>query len=317
MRITLSLLRVVPVLALCIILSSTTLLAGQQVLRFLKPQKKDLKPAIVLTAFGTSTKAQKTFDFMDHEIRKAFPGYEIRWAFTSQIIRNKMNAIYKKKNINKRLYSLPEVLASLKADGYRKAVVQSLHVFPGAEYMHMINQAHMDGMSISIGEPLVSQWEEVHELLKGISKDFLKAGEGCNVFAGHGSPNTYNAPSTAVYLAFDRLLSVHYPNCFLGSVEGVPDRKDALDRAKRCNGDKVRMIPFMLVAGDHIMNDIMGKEPDEEGEVSWALELERAGKKVSCPQITINGEKLYKGLGFYHVTNEIIIEHIKQALADL
>ncbi len=317
MKTTFYLLNVLLASIVCIVFSSNVLLASPQVLRFLKPEKKDLKPAIVLTAFGTSTKAQKTFDFMDKEIRGAFPGYEIRWAFTSQIIRNKMNAIYKKKGINKRLHSLPEVLASLKAAGHRKAVVQSLHVFPGAEYMHMLNQARMDGMNISIGEPLVSQWEEVHELLKRISKDFLKKEEGCNVFAGHGSPNTYSAPSTAVYLAFDRLLSVHYPNCFLGSVEGVPDRKDALDRAKKYRGDKVRIIPFMLVAGDHIMNDIMGEEPDEEGDISWALELKKAGKKVSCPEITVKGERLYKGLGFYHITNEIIVKHIKQALADL
>ncbi len=309
-------LNVLCVFVFCAIFLANVAQGGQHVLRFLKPEKKDLKPAIVLTAFGTSTKAQKTFDFMDKHIREAFPGYEIRWAFTSQIIRNKMNRLYKKKKINKKLHSLPEVLAGLQADGYRKAVVQSLHIFPGEEYIHMINQAKIDGMQVAIGEPLLATWEDAHKLLEGISKDFLKEDEGCNVFAGHGSPNTYSAPSTAVYLAFDRLLSVHYPNCFLGSVEGIPDRKDALDRAKRYNSKNVRVIPFMLVAGDHIMNDIMGTEPDEEGNISWAMELRKAGKDVSCPEITVGGEKLYKGLGFYEVTNEIIIEHIKQALRD-
>ena len=287
-----------------------------KVLRFLKPVKKELKPAIVLAAFGTSTKAQHTFDFIDKHVREAFPGYEIKWAFTSQIIREKMNNRYKKQGIKKRLLSLPEVLATLQAEGYTKAVVQSLHVFPGAEYMHMINQAKIDGMKIAIGEPIISQWEEVHELLEGISTDFFKKDEGCNVFAGHGSPNTYNSPATAVYLAFDRLLSVHYPNCFLGSVEGVPDRKDALDKAKSCNSKKVRIIPFMIVAGDHIMNDIMGKEADEEGNVSWAMELEKAGIDVSCPTVNVNGQSYYKGLGFYEITNEIIIRHIKQAFRD-
>ncbi len=291
-------------------------LAGQHVLRFLKPEKKDLKPAIVLTAFGTSTKAQKTFDFIDKKVKAAFPGHEVRWAFTSQIIRNKMNRIYKKNGVNKTLYSLPQVLASLHAEGYTKAVVQSLHIFPGEEYMHMINQANMPGMQIAIGEPVMATWEDAHRLLEGISKDFLTPEQGCNVFAGHGSPNTYSAPSTAVYLAFDRLLSVHYPNCFLGSVEGIPDRTDALKRAKRYPGKDVRIIPFMLVAGDHVMNDIMGKEPDEEGNVSWAVELEKAGKRVSCPETTVEGVRLYKGLGLYEVTNDIIIEHIKQAMGD-
>ena len=290
--------------------------AGARVLRFLKPVKKNLKPAIVLTAFGTSTNAQKTFDFMDEEIKRAFPGYEIRWAFTSQIIREKVNAIWAKKGIKKRLYSLPQVLSDLKADGYTKVVVQSLHVFPGGEYIHMMEEARLTGLKISIGEPVMATWEDVKRLLEGISGEFLPPAKGCNVLAGHGTPNTYYAPSTAVYLAFDRLLSVHYPNCFLGSVEGVPDRKDALDRAKACKGKDIRIIPFMIVAGDHVMNDIMGKEPDEEGNISWAMELERAGKRVSCPTINIKGQRFYKGLGFYKVTNEIIIEHIKQALKD-
>ncbi len=290
--------------------------SSAHILRFLKPVKKNLKPAIVLTAFGTSTKAQKTFEFIDKQIRAAFPGHEIRWAFTSDIIRDKMNNIYRKKKINRTLYSLPQVLASLEANGYTKVVVQSLHIFPGEEYMHMIDQAKMPGLHIAIGEPVMATWEDAKKVLQGISGEFLKPDQGCNVMAGHGSPNTYAAPSTAVYLAFDRLLSVHYPNCFLGSVEGVPDKADALQRAEKYKGKNVRIIPLMLVAGDHVMHDIMGKKVNKEGEKSWAMELEAAGKKVSCPQTSVEGVKLYKGLGLYKVTNEIIIEHIKQALED-
>lgn len=291
--------------------------SAQAPLRFLKPKYEDKKPAIVLVAFGTSTKAQVTFDHIDAEIKKEFPDYEIRWAFTSKIIRDKMNKIYAKKNINKKLHSLQEVLATLEAEGFRKAVVQSLHIFPGGEYVHMQHLAQIPGIRVSIGEPLLATWEDVLKLLEEISQDFPNKDEGCAVLAGHGTPNTYYAPSTAVYLALDRLLQTHYPNVFLGSVEGVPDRKDALDKAKAYPGKKVRMIPFMLVAGDHIMNDIMGNEPDDEGTPSWAMELRAAGKEVDCPTITIDGKTYLKGLGFFPATTEIITEHIHQALKDL
>lgn len=305
------------VLLLCMVLMTANSWGVQGPLRFLKPTYQDKPPAIVMVAFGTSTKAQITFDHIDAEIKKAFPDHEVRWAFTSKIIRDKMNRIYANKKISKRLRSLQEVLAGLEAEGYRKAVVQSLHIFPGGEYVHMQHLAQIPGINVSIGEPLLATWEDVLKLLEDVAHHFPKESEGCAILAGHGTPNTYYAPSTAVYLALDRLLRAHHRNVFLGSVEGVPDRKDALDRAKNYPGKKVVIIPFMLVAGDHIMNDIMGEEADEDGLPSWAMELEAAGKNVECPSIMLNGKKYLKGLGFYPAANKIIIEHIRQALKDL
>ncbi|WP_457756385.1 sirohydrochlorin cobaltochelatase, partial [Thermodesulfatator indicus] len=104
--------------------------AFAQIFKMKHPPLKE-KPAIVIAAFGTSTKAQVTFDLFDKQLRHELPGYEIRWAFTSDIIRAKMNKIYAKKRLHKRLYSLQEVLAKLEAEGYRQVVVQPLHIFPG------------------------------------------------------------------------------------------------------------------------------------------------------------------------------------------
>ena len=290
---------------------------AKTLLRFMKPTYKTSPPPIVLVAFGTSTKAQVTFDYIDQEVKKAFPGHEIRWAFTSSIIRKKMNRLYEKKGVEKRLKSLLQVLADLEAEGYRKVVVQSLHVFPGEEWVHILNQGEMEGLDISFGEPIFATWEDVNRVLDALEAEIPAPREGCAVLAGHGSPNTYAAPSTAVYLALDRLLSSRFENCFLGSVEGIPSREDALNRAKAYPGKHVRIIPIMLVAGDHVMNDIMGEEPGDEGEPSWAVELRKAGKTVDAPTISIKGSTYYKGLGFYPITVEIIKEHIKQALRDL
>ena len=290
---------------------------GATLLRFLKPTYKDGPPPIVLVAFGTSTKAQITFDHIDAEIKKAYPSHEVRWAFTSSIIRKKMNEKYKREGSDKRLLSLPEVLADLEAQGYRKVIVQSLHVFPGQEWIHVMNQGRLDGLTISFGEPLFSTWEDVERILDGLKEDFPSPEKGCVILAAHGTPNTYSSPATAVYLAMDRLLSSKFKNCFLGSVEGVPTREDALSRAKAYKGKHVRIIPLMLVAGDHFMNDIMGEEVDEEGEMSWAMELRKAGKKVDAPTVMVKGSTHYKGLGYYPIVVEILKEHIEQALRDL
>ena len=55
--------------------------------------KKPPKKAILLVAFGTSIpEAQTAYDQIDAAVKKTFPGTEIRWAFTSKIIRAKLTA---------------------------------------------------------------------------------------------------------------------------------------------------------------------------------------------------------------------------------
>jgi len=47
-------------------------------------------PAIVLAAFGTTTAAFDTYDHFEQKVKERFPGYEIRWAFTSHKVRHKV-----------------------------------------------------------------------------------------------------------------------------------------------------------------------------------------------------------------------------------
>ncbi len=278
-----------------------------QIFKMKYPPLKE-KPAIVLAAFGTSTKAQVTFDFFEKQVRAALPGYEIRWAFTSDIIRHKMNQIYAKRGEAKRLYSLPEVLARLEAEGFRKVVVQPLHIFPGIEYKEVVEIcARFPGLRIFVGEPLFLRWERVKEVLEILSREFLPPKEGINILSAHGTEVTSDG-ANITYLGLDWLLRKHYPNVFLATVEGIPDAEGVLKEASSFPGAKVRFIPLMFVAGDHVMNDILGEED------SWRAELEKAGKKADCPTIEVNGQVYYKGLGFYPEINELFIQSIKRML---
>ena len=54
-------------------------------------EKKPDKKAILLVSFGTSDpEARKVFDRIDEQTRKSFSGVEVRWAFTSKMIRAKL-----------------------------------------------------------------------------------------------------------------------------------------------------------------------------------------------------------------------------------
>ncbi len=298
-------------------------LAGN-VFAMLKTMTLKKEPAIVIAAFGTTTRAQATYDFFEEQLRKELPekyrNYEIRWAFTSEIVRERANKKFKKAGIDKRYRSLAQVVSNLEDEGYRKIVVQPLHIFPGIEYESVLRMveglrdAFTDfNLRIEVGEPLLQYWWDLETVAEVLGKDMLASGEGCNVLASHGTGETA-VGSNITYLGLERTLSQMYDNAFLGSVEGITSRASALAKAKACKAKKVRFIPFMYVAGDHVMNDIMGAEPDEEGGLSWSLEMKKEGFETDATTVVYKGKEYYKGLGFYPEINRIFIESIVRLL---
>lgn len=279
-------------------------------------QTKAERPAIVLTAFGTSTKARVTYDALEAAVKKAWPESEVRWAFTSEVIRERVNARAAKDGKAERLSSLQQALADLEAAGYRKVAVQPVHIFPGEEYEEVLSIVkNFPGLRIETGETLMQRWEVMYRLVKALSKDFLAPEEGCSVLVAHGTPMT-NVGSNIAYMGLDRHLRLKYPNVWLGGVDGVADREDALAAAAKWPVKRVRFIPFMYVAGDHIMNDVMGEEKATWNE-SWRAEMEGKGFAVEALTADMGGEKYYKGLGFMPETVDVFLAEIRRSLERL
>ncbi|MDH5299419.1 MAG: sirohydrochlorin cobaltochelatase, partial [Desulfobulbaceae bacterium] len=132
----------------------------------------------------------------------------------------------------------------------------------------------------------------------------------------HGTPETFSG-ANAAYLGLDRYLSRQYPNVVAGGVDGVLTRDQALTAVKASPKKRVRLIPFMYVAGDHIMNDIMGDEPEKDGTLPWALDLKRAGMEVETLYTEYKGERYFKGLGFNEAINHRYIEQLVESLKRL
>ncbi len=236
------------------------------------PPKKD---ALLLVTFGTSVQsAQKSFEHIEKKMQAAFPNTDIRWAYTSQIIRRKLAGEGK-------MIDSPEIaLARLMDEGYREVTLQSLHILPGAEF-HALNSnarkfEEMRGgiRKIRIGYPLLMDNKSMDQVLevafKSIIPDERKA-EDAVVFMGHGSHH----PADAIYSAMMYKAQKRDPNCFVGTVEGSPTFEEILDQLKARGVKKAYLIPFMTVAGDHSINDMSGKDPD-----SWESQLKKAGIKA-------------------------------------
>ncbi|MBQ4225765.1 MAG: sirohydrochlorin cobaltochelatase, partial [Oscillospiraceae bacterium] len=89
------------------------------------------KPVILTVSFGTSynDSREKTIGGIENAIQAANPDYEVRRAFTSQIIIDKL-----KDRDNIVIDNVDEAFERLIADGVKELIVQPTHVMNGFEY---------------------------------------------------------------------------------------------------------------------------------------------------------------------------------------
>ena len=111
------------------------------------------------------------------------------------------------------------------------------------------------------------------------------------VLMGHGTEHRANDVLFKNYLIF---LEGH--NIFVGTVENKPDIYDVLNKTE--NFKDIVLVPFMVVAGDHAVNDMAGDDDD-----SWKNVMENAGRNV---------EVVLKGVGEYLPIRQIYCEHIRR-----
>ena len=88
----------------------------------------------------------------------------------------------------------------------------------------------------------------------------------------HGTDHTANMVYPALQTVFH--LSGR-PDVLVGTVEGWPAFEDVLAQLKARNGKYVHLVPLMLVAGDHALNDMAGADTG-----SWKSRLEAEGFTV-------------------------------------
>jgi len=260
------------------------------------------KPAIVIATFGTSSRAKAPLEIFQLELEKQLPDYEIFWAYSSNIICRKKN-----------LPSLQTALAQVETAGFRKAIVQPLHIFPGTEYQQMAETCeYFPGLRVFLSETLLHRWDFVKQTLAVVEQEFLPPEEGFNILALHGTPLTAD-PVNIVYLGLEKLVTDLYPNVLAASIEGVPDPDAVMTAIKRKNiaskYKKVRIIPMMYLAGMHAEDDLMGSDDD-----SWRTILENMGFVVDCPMVEYNKENYFKGLAYYPEVISFFMDRLQRSL---
>lgn len=266
-----------------------------------QPKLQD-KPAIILTAFGSSSRAKAALSLFSAKMEEHFGDYRILWAYSSEIIRKKAGAD-----------SLHQALAKVEAEGFRKVVVQPLHIFPGTEYQQIAETCeYFPGVRVFLSETLMHRWDFIEDVLEVVEPEFFGEKEGVNILALHGTPLAAD-PVNIVYQGIDRLVETVYPNVVASCVEGMPNFSICLKRVEKIINDygytKAKIIPLMFLAGIHVEDDLMGDED------SWLQELKQLGlSEVSCPHAIYEGDKYFKGLGFYPEITNFLVRRLKRTL---
>lgn len=255
--------------------------------------------AILVVSFGTSyaDTREKTIDATEQKIQEAFPEYDLKRAFTSQIIIDKI-----KDRDGIEINNPTQALTNLKDEGYTDVYIQPLHVINGAEYDELIEAvtAFTEEFEVlKIGKPLLTSHEDYAAVANAYINYMPERAENeAVVFMGHGTHHDANAAYACLDYVFE---DEGINNVFVGTVEGFPELDTVIKKLESNQIEKVTLMPLMVVAGDHAQNDMAGDEED-----SWKIILKSQGYDVDC---------ILKGLGEMPEIQEIYIEHL-QAVID-
>lgn len=268
----------------------------QKKLTYIKEGKEMIKQGILVVSFGTSHKdtREKTIDVIERKIDKAFPECAVYRAYTSKMI------IKKLKGLGESIFNVSEALDQMRADGITDVFVQPTHIINGVENDFMIEDVKAKEAifnRVEIGSPLLSDVEDYKALAEIIMENEAPETDEMLVLMGHGSSHYANAAYPALAYVFKDL---GYENVVLGTVEGYPTFEEMKKQLDASDKKKVKLLPLMIVAGDHAKNDMAGDDED-----SWKNILEADGYEVRY--------KL-QGLGELTKIQELFIEHLKAVI---
>ena len=264
--------------------------------------------AIVVVSFGTTfdEAREKCIESVENNISEMFPFYEVRRAFTSNIVMKRLA----EKGIM--VDNLEQALTKLKNEEYTDVIIQSTHLIPGEEYntkiLEVATKHKNDFQTIKIGRPVLTYsgdgntTNDYKEFVKALKKQLPKnQGQYTQIiFMGHGS----NHENGTVYSKLQLELDKQGVKGYVAVVEdGAEPSFDSVLKKLAANKEtkKVLLMPLMLVAGDHANNDMAGEEED-----SWKSILTAKGYAV---------EIYMHGLGENKAFQDIYVEHIKDAIA--
>lgn len=296
--------------------------------------KVEHKNAIVLAMFGTTVEpALQGLINIHKRVLEKYPDTTVKIAFTSNIIRKiwqkraedpeyiKTHPLIPKEILE--VQTLLATVANLQDDGYNTIILQPTHIAMGEEFLDL--HTYVDGMmsmgtvkraiykpfyKVVLSRPALGTLGRVHPYKEDImtavrameeDASFAATNKAALVYMTHGNEFM---PTGGSSLEFATRMRESYTTVVtvVGGVEGYPGFNEVLEDLRFRNVKKVIIKPFMVVAGDHAVNDMVSDDED-----SWKSRFIKEGFEV----ITIT-----RGLGENNAFADIYVNHIADAAKD-
>jgi sirohydrochlorin cobaltochelatase len=207
---------------------------------------KDL--AIVLSCFGSVNEQQRYLDLKEY-ISNQF-NYPVYLSFSSKMVIKKLS------NESEYYRSLPQILADLDMEGYRRVIVSSINLFPTNEHNFLLKI--VDGFSnfslarLRATDAIFSKTLDTTKIMIDIESKTKASKDITNLYIIHGTPE------------FKASVSINYVSDFINSrgdffcsLEGAFPffaQKEIL--LEKIRDKKVQIVPLLLVSGNHYKKDV-------------------------------------------------------------
>lgn len=258
-----------------------------------------MKKALLVVSFGTSyhDTLEKNIVACEQALAASCPDRVLFRAFTSGMIIRKLQ-----QRDNVHIDTPAQALKRLVELGYQDVAVQSLHIINGDEYEKVVRDvAQYQGSfrRLVMGAPLLSGFDDYQQLQIALRQQMpvLQANEQV-IFMGHGASHH----AFAAYACLDHMMMAAGFPARVGAVESYPEVDQLVASVRQQGVTRVALMPLMLVAGDHAINDMASDEPD-----SWKTHFEQAG---------ITATPYLQGLGENPAIRAMFVDHLQKALMD-
>lgn len=251
--------------------------------------------AILAASFGTThiDALERSITAAERVIAESFPECPVYRGFLNDIVIQRLKDRY-----DLRVDSPGEALARIEKDGYRQVVIQPTLLLQGIEYKRLTEEAEKAGIPAAVGRTLLENVRDCRTLASVLMEENPLEEKEALVLLGHGT----EAGAHKIYsLLQDVFEEKGYP-AFVAAMTGRPSYADVAEKLSGRGMERARLLPLMLVAGDHAKNNMAGEKD------SLLSALRRAG---------IPTETVFRGLGESRRVQALYAERAGEAMKNL